>query len=91
METKLEYGMKLMIAVNPIEFTLGGIGVSSSNSEKVWTEFIVDKYWDSDTDPMAYKVKCVPVDKSGRFGNEKFYSSDLILMIESGKSVKIVK
>ena len=91
METKLEYGMKLMIAVNPIEYDFCGIGVSTSNSEKVWGEFIVDKYRDSDTDPMAYKVKCVPVDKSGQFGNEKFYSSDLVSMIESGKSVKIVK
>ena len=60
METKLEYGMKLMIAVNPIEFILGGIGVSSSNSDIVWVEFIVDKYWETDTDPMAFNVKCVP-------------------------------
>lgn len=89
MKTKLSYGMKLLIPVNPIEFVLCGIGISSSNSDKIPAEFIVEKYWPSDTDANSYKVTCTPVDKSGRFGNQKFYSSDLSSMIESG-FIKII-
>ena len=80
---ELKYGMELEIAVNPIEYNfMGMFGISSSNSEKVKTRFTVEKYRDSDTNPNSYKVKCVPIDKSGLFGVEKFYSYDLSNMIE---------
>jgi len=87
---KLEYGMKLLIPVHPIEYNFMGLfGISSSNSEEIETEFIVDKYWEKDTDPMSYKVTCVPVDKSGKFGLQKYYSCDLVSMIERG-TIKII-
>lgn len=90
-EIKLYYGMKLIISVNPIEYDfMGMFGISSSSSPKIETEFIVDKYWEDDVDPMRYKVKCIPVDKSGRFGVKNYYSCDLCSLINSG-SVKIVE
>ena len=89
---KLKYGMKLLIPVHPIEYNfMGMFGITSSTSELIKTEFVVEKYWDSDTDPNQYKVKCVPVDKSGKFGIEKYYSSDLISLIERNNIIKIVE
>lgn len=91
MKTILKYGMVLEIPVNPIEYNfMGMFGVSSSNSEKVKTLFTVERYWDDDKNPNVYKVKCVPIDKSGKFGVEKFYSSDLSALIREG-SVKIIE
>lgn len=87
---KLHYGMKLLIPVNPIDYCFYGIGISSSNSKKVNIEFTVEKYWESDTDPNIYKVKCIPVDKSGKFGVETYYSSDLKSLIERDKIIKII-
>lgn len=88
---KLEYGMKLLIPVHPIEYDFCGMfGITSSSSPLIETEFIVEKYWDNDSDPMAYKVKCVPTDNSGRFGCEKFYSSDLASLITRDKTIKVV-
>ena len=89
---KLEYGMKLLIPVHPIEYNfMGMFGVSSSNSEEIKTEFTVEKYWESDKDPNQYKVKCIPVDKSGKFGVENYYSSDLISLIERDKIIEVIE
>lgn len=89
---KLEYGMKLLIPVHPIEYNfMGMFGITSSNSELVKTEFTVEKYWESDTDPMRYKVKCIPVDKSGKFGIQNYYSSDLVSLIERDNFIEVVK
>jgi len=85
---RLEYGMLLMIPVNPIKYVVGGMGVPTSDTEEV-TEFTVEKYWTDDTDPMKYKVKCTPNDTSGRYGTESFYASDLTKLIEQG-SIKVV-
>ena len=91
MKKDLRYGMVLEIPVNPIEYNfMGMFGISSSNSEKVKTLFTVEKYWEKDEDPNVYKVKCVPIDKSGKFGVKKFYSSDLSSLIREG-SVKIIE
>jgi hypothetical protein len=91
MKTNLKYGMVLEIPVNPIEYNfMGMFGVSSSNSEEIKTLFTVERYWDNDKDPNVYKVKCVPIDKSGKFGVEKFYSSDLSSLIRKGH-IKIVE
>lgn len=89
---ELKYGMKLLIPVNPIEHDfMGMFGITSSSSEKVKTEFTVEKYWDNDTDPMRYKVKCVPVDKSGRFGVEKYYSDDLVSLIDNFQIIEVIE
>lgn len=91
MKTNLKYGMVLEIPVNPIEYNfMGMFGVSSSNSEKIKTLFTVEKYWEKDEDPNIYKVKCIPIDKSGKFGVEKFYSSTLLSLIREGR-IKIVE
>ena len=91
MKKELKYGMVLEIPVNPIEYNfMGMFGVSSSNSEKVKTLFTVERYWDDDKNPNVYKVKCIPIDKSGKFGVEKFYSSDLLSLIREGR-IKIVE
>ena len=87
---KLEYGMKLLIPVHPIEYNfMGMFGISSSSSEEIETEFIVDEYQEEDTDPMSYKVTCNSIDKSGKFGLQKYYSSDLVSMIRRG-TIKII-
>ena len=44
---------------------------------------------EDDTDPMRFKVTCVPVDKSGKFGLKKYYSCDLVSLIEGG-TIKII-
>lgn len=89
---KLHYGMKLLIPVNPIEYNFNGtFGITSSNSKKVNIEFTVEKYWENDTDPNIYKVRCIPVDKSGKFGVETYYSSDLKSLIERDKIIKIIE
>lgn len=87
---KLKYGMKLLIPVHPFEYNfMGMFGISSSNSDEIETEFIIDKYWEDDTDPMSYKVTCVPVDMSGMFGLKKYYSCDLVSLIADG-TIKII-
>jgi hypothetical protein len=89
----LFYGMKLLIPVNPIEYMLGGIGISSSNSEKVRMTFIVSKYFADDTDANRYKVRCVPLlpaTPDRILGIETFYSSDLKILIREG-SIKVVE
>lgn len=89
---KLEYGMKLLIPVHPIEYDFCGMfGITSSSSPLVETEFTVEKYWEKDTDANAYKVKCVPTDNSGKFGVENYYSSDLVSLIERDKVVKVIQ
>lgn len=81
----LEYGMKIKMQVNPIKFNfMNMFGITSSNSETVEAEFTIDKYWEDDVDANRYKVKCIPTDKSGFIGIEKFYSLDLKLMINKG-------
>ena len=84
----LEYGQKVIISANPISWVLPGlsIGITSGNPEQA--EFTIEKYWSDDTDPMAYKVKLVPSDAT-RFGSEKFYSSDLVSMIEQGQATLV--
>jgi hypothetical protein len=80
----LEYGMKLLISVHPIEYDfMGMFGITSSSSKLIEAEFTIEKYREKDTNPMEYKVRCIPVDKSGRFGNETYYSSDLLQLIDS--------
>ena len=91
MKANLKYGMVLEIPVNPIEYNfMDMFGISSSNSEKIKALFTVEKYWEKDENPNSYKVKCVPIDKSGRFGVEKFYSSYLSSLIREGR-VKIIE
>ena len=89
---ELKYGMKLLIPVHPIEYNFIGLfGISSSNSELIKAEFTVEKYWEDDTNPMGYKVKCVPVDKYGKFGIKNYYSSDLVSLIERDQFIEIIK
>lgn len=85
---KLYYGQKLLVECHPIEYVMfGGIGIVSSNSPTERIEMEVSKYWEDDDDPNKYKVKLIPVKEEDkkRFGNEKFYSSDLKSMIYDGR------
>lgn len=89
-EINLTYGMRLLISVKPIRYNfMNQIGIVSSETPSEEAEFTVEKYWDKDTDPNSYKVKCVPVDKTGRYGVERYYSSDLKSLIKRG-AIKIV-
>lgn len=45
--------------------------------------YVVKKYWDDDTDPMAYKVKLVQ--ENDPENRSSFYSSDLRSLIEEKK------
>ncbi len=56
----------------------GMIVLDVENDDK----YIVSKYWNDDTDPMAYKVKLIGVDIPEY--TLKFYSGDLVSMIQSG-------
>jgi hypothetical protein len=90
METKLEYGMVVEMDVNPIQYEFYGIGISSSMiTEKM--KFTVEKYHESDTNPLRYKVKLMPFDQSGRFGVEHMYGSDLTSLISKGHINVIAK
>jgi len=88
---KLHYGMKLRLEVNPISVIIPQMGIAFSSSDKtIKADFIVGKYWEDDEDANRYKVKLIPTDEFRQVcGNEKFYSSDLISMIER-KSVEIL-
>lgn len=81
--------LTLWIAFKLYLWGTGNTGISSSNSDEIETEFIIDKYREDDTDPMRFKVTCVPVDKSGKFGLKKYYSCDLVSLIVGG-TIKII-
>jgi hypothetical protein len=82
------YGTIVEIPVHPV-VSIMGIKFSCSSDEKERVLFAVEKYREEDTNPMEYKVCCVPIDQSGKFGKESFYSSDLRSLIREGV-VKVV-
>lgn len=45
----------------------------------------VDRYFKTDSNPMSYKVKVVPV--NGTLRSDSYYSSDLVKLIEQGEFI----
>lgn len=75
---KIEYGMKICGFVHPREM-VGPISFKSSNSKRVYAEFIISRYWDDDTDPMSYKIVLVPTPKYYKYiCKERMYSYDFV-------------
>lgn len=84
---ELKYGQKVLFPAHPITYVIPGTGIAiqsfGRDDKPEKTEFIIEKYWDNDTDPNIYKVKLIPVERT-RFGNETLYSSDLKQLINQG-------
>lgn len=79
--------MKIVCPCHPVMLVpILGIALTSSDSPVEMVEMEVCKYWETDTDANAYKVTLKPVKPEDmlRFGYEKFYSSDLKLLIKDG-------
>lgn len=85
----LRYGMIVEMEVSrPTFVPIFGIALSSSSDKTYPVKFVIEKYWEDDEDPMAYKVKLKPLEEG--FGYEKFYSSDLVSLIQKG-IVKVIE
>ena len=85
----LHYGIIVEMEVSrPLIIPFLGIALSNSSDKTYPVKFVVEKYWEDDEDPMAYKVKLKPLEEG--FGYEKFYSSDLVSLIRKG-IVKVVE
>jgi len=85
--SELKYGMKILCPCHPVMLIpMLGIAMTSSDSPIEMVEMQVCKYWETDTDANAYKVKLKPVKPVDilRFGNECFYSMDLRSLIKDG-------
>jgi hypothetical protein len=84
---RLEYGMKITIPCRPVQTMFGFIAFTDDSTPTEMVSLEVCKYWETDTDANAYKVRLKPYKTEDivRFGNEKFYSSDLRMMISEGQ------
>jgi hypothetical protein len=53
--------------------------------DKTGQEFVVWKYWGSDTNPMTYKVALLSIrEKDSKVYRDCYYSCDLVSLIEEG-------
>ena len=91
--------MKFSGMVKPIRNYFSLRVLSSSNDEDVYAEFILSEYWPGDKEKAEkdkldykvsnYKIKLIPTEEYKKLvGNENFYTSDFISLINRTKSFK---
>ena len=86
-EITLRYGMRLLVPAMPVNvINWFPVAFTSSSDKEQLVLMSVEKYWENDTNPNGYKVRCIPVTEEDRlrFGRESFYASDLRLLIARG-------
>lgn len=85
----LEYGMKIVMKAYPVMYIIPSVKIGAIRAEKQEeAEFIVQKYWKTDTSPNTYKVKLIPIE-SDLFETETLYALDLKELIASGVALII--